>query len=672
MPAMQHGLALGTLSVWLCLCAMGQAVSETAPPPPGSGTRGASPGAPNPLAIHLPAEAPAAVRDAQGRIYRAALEQARYLLGTVHPWEEDASLRLLTESRSGEHWIRPNTGAIEGFAFLHRFGPYDDRAVGASRAQLLRDTLAPMMRYLVATHVTGSRPTGDGKRWGDAWQSAHWAQMLGRGAWYVWADLPADLQDGVGRVVAHEAGRIAQSEPPHQLRSDTKAEENAWNSQILSVAMVLLPSDARYAEWEKAYQKWVLSSFLRPADERNDTEVDGRPVREQFTGANIFDDFTLENHNIVHPDYMTTFSLSLGCAPDFALTRRPMPEALRFNVAPIYENLKWMLLPDGGFVYPNGQDWELFRNPSWLGKHVLMAVWGGDPDAWAWVLRGLEVLEKMQARSADGAVFHPGEYFFASTQHDLFRSLASAWLSLQLSGEIDHAPRERLGVRHWESAKMILRRSPKAVHTVSWGARIMAQCVPCRLDRMVSPHERNGIGHVRLAGDRAALPLRLQQAEIREGTNGFEVRLTVDHGQAIRAELAFRSEADGSFVMAENLVALTNLVTAEIATGLVGILNNPCWIYEKARRRLAADGRPVEAASGCGLQWRWDGVRRITVDNVLAIDSPAPLRAAYLAADKAERGRVTDRLVLNHLPGDRAWISGAAISSYQVVLRVAE
>jgi len=39
-----------------------------------------------------------------------------------------------------------------------------------------------------------------------------------------------------------------------------------------------------------------------------------------------------------------------------------------------------------------------------------------DPDAWTWVLRTLDTLEKMQARPLDGAVFHPGEYFFASTQ----------------------------------------------------------------------------------------------------------------------------------------------------------------------------------------------------------------------------------------------------------------
>ena len=125
----------------------------------------------------------------------------------------------------------------------------------------------------------------------------------GRGAWFLWSDLPDDLRESVRRVVAHEADRIAGSEPPHQLRSDAKAEENAWNSQILSVGVLLSPADVRRAGWEKAHQQWVLSSFLRPADEQNDALVDGRPVREPFTGANLFDDFTLENHNLVHSDY---------------------------------------------------------------------------------------------------------------------------------------------------------------------------------------------------------------------------------------------------------------------------------------------------------------------------------------------------------------------------------
>ena len=86
LTVMKHTLALATPLACLCLCTTTQAVPVTT----------------TPLPIHLPAEAPVPVRAVQGRIYSAALKQAHYLLGTVHPWKEDAALRLLTESRSGE------------------------------------------------------------------------------------------------------------------------------------------------------------------------------------------------------------------------------------------------------------------------------------------------------------------------------------------------------------------------------------------------------------------------------------------------------------------------------------------------------------------------------------------------------------------------------------------
>ncbi|HBO44326.1 MAG TPA: hypothetical protein DD670_10425, partial [Planctomycetaceae bacterium] len=323
------------------------------------------------MPLVLQHDSPPKAASMQKRVYRIMQEQARYLLTLVRPWEDDSQVALMTKSISGEHGIRPNTGMIEGLAFLYRFGPYDDKLVGRSREELLREVIVPMMGYCVATHCTGDRATSDGKPWGDAWQSAHWAQMLGMAAWWLWDDLPGNLRTGVRRVVAHEADRIANAEPPHQLRRDTKAEENAWNSQILAIAPLLMPDDPRRDGWERAFRKWALSAFLRRSDERSPTVVDGRPVAEQFTGANILEDYTLENHGFVHPDYMTTYSLTVGCSLHHALTGRQPPEALLYNVSNVFENLKWFSLPDGGFVYPNGQDWELFRNPMWCYKHIL-------------------------------------------------------------------------------------------------------------------------------------------------------------------------------------------------------------------------------------------------------------------------------------------------------------
>jgi hypothetical protein len=55
---------------------------------------------------------------------------------------------------------------------------------------------------------------------------------------------------------------------------------------------------------------------------------------------------------------------------------------------------------------------------------------------------------------------------------------------------------------------------------------------------------------------------------------------------------------------------------------------------------------------------------------VLLIESERPLHASYLAADRADRGRATDQLILNHLIGDHAWSTGETLSDYQVTVRV--
>lgn len=604
----------------------------------------------------------------QGRVYLAAERQARYLLTTVHPWEKDPGMKLLTTSGSGENLVRPNTTAIAGFAFLVRFGPYDEQVVGVSREKLFEETIGPMMRYVVSTHNTGTRTTADGKPWGDAWQSAHWTVMLGRAAWWLWDDLPEDLRAGVRRVVAHEADRIARMTPPHRIQHDTKSEENAWNAQVLSAAVLLMPEDARREGWEAAFWRWVLSSYLRPADERTDAVVDGRRVADHFTGANIYDDFTLENHGFIHPDYMTCFSLSLGCAADFRLSGREPPEALLYNVRQVYENLKWFTLPDGGFVYPNGQDWRLFRNPDWTFSHVLMATFGRDPEALALAKRCFGTLQRMQARSPSGQVYLDEEYFFASTQQGVLYSLSLACLALGMAEPPGEKPCERLGVRRLDYGKVILHRTPTAVHTLAWGARVMAQCVPLRADRIVSPDVRSGIGWVRLAGSGKPLSIQLRDAKVESRDDGFTGELVVDHGDAVRAELRLTSQADGRFTIHEKLTALTDATTAEIATGMVGILNDPHWVYERGERRIAMDGQETVVPALSGRVIDGDGVRRITVDGVLTIQGDRPLTVRYAAATRPHRARVTDGLWLNHLGGRRTWIAGQVISEFEATM----
>jgi hypothetical protein len=611
------------------------------------------------------------IRAMQDRIYRLAENQARFLLPRVRSWSADPRYSLTTASRSTEHFIRPNAAILEGLCFLHRFGPYDASRVGIGRKELFEEKILPMLRYLVATHATGTRATGDGKRWGDQWQSAHWAQALGRASWMAWDDLPPDLRVAVRRVLAHEADRFVDQTPPHQILRDTKAEENAWNAAAVSTAIALLPDDPRRGKWEETLRRWSLSSFLRPADEQSREIVDGRAVAEQFTGANLHDDYTLENHGFVHPDYMSSFGSHLTSVFDYRVTGRRPPDALFFNTRPMYENLLWFALADGGFAYPNGQDWEVYRNPAWMHVHTLMAGLGRHPDAWRMLNIAVAAAEKMQARHADGAIYRADEVVYRGGQESVFCALGRIWLVLQLTGEeIVDRPTERLGIRRLDSGKIILHRTPAAVHSVSWGARIMAMATPMTMDRLISPDQRSGVGQIRLVGQEAPLSLTLETAKIEEKADGFLASLAVKHGDAVRAELKFRSQADGTWTVSEKLVALEDVETEEIATGLIGVLNNPKWIYSHDARRIQFDDRIVDVPALSGKKIEGPPAKHVVVDGILDITAARPLAARYLGETTMQRGRATDRLYLNYLGQKHRFARGETIAEWEAVVRM--
>jgi len=616
------------------------------------------------MPITLPALRPE-LQPASARLYNALMRQAHYLLGTVRDWEEAPSMRLVTESKSAEHWIRPNTSTLVGLAVLRRWGPYEAEVVGVSRDQLLDEYMIPMMRYLVATHRTGDRTTSDGKPWGDAWQSAHWAYALGRAAWFVWDDLPADVQAGVRRVVAHEAGRFVDGTPPHGMKGDTKAEENAWNSRIFSAAVLLMPNDARRKAWEQAFTRWAISSYMRPSDAHCHQLVDGKPVADWFTGACIFDDYTCENHGFVHPGYMGCIGITLSCHLDFRLTGREAPRAVAWNAAGVYENLKWMATPDGGYIYPSGQDWALFRNPQKAHLHLLAAAFEGDADGWSLAQKGWDAMEQMQARSADGRVFLPGEYRFASTQHDTIAMFGLQWLYLHVADRIRDEPTQRLGTRHVKSGGLVLHRTPNAFVTLSYGAKVMAQAAAMRLDRIVSPDQRSLIGGVYLAGEQRPPNPKVSAMDVDVKEDRFTAKLSVDHGPSIRANLVFRTDPNGTLYVHEELVAVQDVTVTRVGTGMIGVLNNRQWIYESGRRTLTLDDEStvIPAHSGKTLAGE---ANHIMIDDAMTITSDTLLRVRYVASQGPERGRATDRLYLNYVDGKTTWKAGETISRYDL------
>lgn len=348
-------------------------------------------------------------------------------------FKEDSAHDAYLMPNLGEHGIRPACSVVFGIAAMLKTGAYDDKEIGVPREQAVA-----LLRKLIRGIALSHQANGVAKGWGDQWQSAVWAALVGHGAWMLWEDLDADTRGMIARVVEHEANRFAN--PAYKVpywrtpddrevfKGDTKAEENAWNATVLQVAVAMMPNHPNAPAWKRIASELMVSAFSMKKDLANDAVMDGKPVSAWLHGYNVRDDGAVINHGILHPDYTSTPTLSLRVYATQALAGKPAPQSAGLNVEFIYRSLSthaWptppyqapgvpIYLPGKAEVYyPQGTDWSRFRFDVYYAFDACAKVFGWDkglPDtASNWMrLRGARLLE-MQARHADGHCWEPAE-----------------------------------------------------------------------------------------------------------------------------------------------------------------------------------------------------------------------------------------------------------------------
>ncbi len=226
---------------------------------------------------------------------------------------------------TGNAGIRGTCGMALAYATLAAAGRGDrERLVARVEAAL---------RYAAETHVTGSTVCVDGQRWGDGWQTALWTGTLGMAAAILEEDLPPSLIGSCKRVVAHEADRLTRIPPPSGYRGDSKAEENAWNSNAPALAAAWMSDDPRAEEWLATARRYLVNSYTVP-------DEDG-PLAEWITTTTLHPSYACENHGFFHPSYQLVTGMSLG--DSWLMARIVDPRAARrldafarHNVLPVW------------------------------------------------------------------------------------------------------------------------------------------------------------------------------------------------------------------------------------------------------------------------------------------------------------------------------------------------
>ena len=125
----------------------------------------------------------------------------------------------------------------------------------------------------------------DGKQWHNQWQSAFWAHSAGKAAWLLWDDLDPKMKWLAARMIADEADRFVGVTPPAQVIDDTKAEENAWDSMVISLAASMFPHHPHHAAWQETAIRWAVSSYVNAKDVTSSEVIDGKPLKDWVSAA---------------------------------------------------------------------------------------------------------------------------------------------------------------------------------------------------------------------------------------------------------------------------------------------------------------------------------------------------------------------------------------------------
>lgn len=196
------------------------------------------------------------------------------------------------------------------------------------------------------------------------WQASWWAGEMDTAAWFLWDRLAPEVQSTVADMVVYHADRIAAQEPGARVNLDTEAETVAWNTCILSLAVNMLPDHPHHAAWRRAAKRYAYTIFATPRDTTDDTPGDdGKPIKDWVAGANIHDDYALENHNRFHIDYvMTCFRYLIHGEAMYRLGGHPIPKAFHHHTRDVWEQVLLACTDAEKFaVFVSDNDWKRYH-----------------------------------------------------------------------------------------------------------------------------------------------------------------------------------------------------------------------------------------------------------------------------------------------------------------------
>jgi hypothetical protein len=126
----------------------------------------------------------------------------------------------------------------------------------------------------------------------------------------------------------------------------------------------MMPAHPHNSKWAEAAKRYVYTVFGTSAD-KNDTAPgdDGKLVKDWVVGANINDDYSLENHNRFHIEYVfASYRFMMQGAAMYRLAGNPVPMAFSHHIAEVHKEVVCKCMDAAKFaVFVSDNDWKRYH-----------------------------------------------------------------------------------------------------------------------------------------------------------------------------------------------------------------------------------------------------------------------------------------------------------------------
>ncbi len=323
---------------------------------------------------------------------------------------------------ANEAGVRTNADLSMVAAFLCKYGKGKVRLPEGVTWERLEQMALHTLIFAYSTHKANRLKTCvGGKYWGSTsrndyvWESSLWAMSVAYSAFFQWDKLSSQQKKYIENLLKAECNYELERSIPTGHVGDTKAEENGWETNVLAVTLGLFPDDPLADKWFQRLRAFAVNCYSHPSDKDNttiiDPDYDNATIADFYKGQNLYDDYTLQNHNFFHSSYQNVVMQELGeSALALKLFQQTLygkekwhTNALMHNCQKVMDNvLNWFALADGELAMPNGNDWSLFLYDQ-ITSYSTMACFLADTNALMLENRAYQNILKRQKTTTDGS-----------------------------------------------------------------------------------------------------------------------------------------------------------------------------------------------------------------------------------------------------------------------------